>query len=209
MSTTSASTISVLSMTYRTPVPLVDRPGCLFCFFFFFFSGALVSAETPPWENPETLDVTIEPFRPEASNSFFLASSCASSFLPFRSCSNFHISFCPSYFWSFRFNTQLHILSLCFFSILCLLGQVDRLLMQLLDFSHQLLHLCGEGSDDGLWNWSTQGGRGRGLTRLQEGDWHQNRISPKLGQEFLLPELVPPPLAGPLAWNTHRISLWL
>ena len=88
------------------------------------------------------------------------------------------------------------------FSILCLLGQVDMLPTHLLDFSLQLLHLCGEGSDDGLWNRSTQGGRGRGLTRLQEGDWHQNRISLKFGQEFLLPEFVPPPLAGALVLET-------
>ena len=43
---------------------------------------------------------------------------------------------------------------------------------------------------------------GRGLARLQEGDWYQNRISPKLGQEFLLPELVPSPLAGAFVLET-------
>ena len=56
------------------------------------------------------------------------------------------------------------------------------------------------------WWWPLEmvhpGWQGRGLTRLQEGDWHQNRISPKLDQEFLLPELVHPPLAGALVLKT-------
>ena len=82
------------------------------------------------------------------------------------------------------------------FSILCLLGQADMLLMQPLDFSHHLLKLCSKGSGHAFKNWSTQDSRGRGLARLQEGDWYQYRNSPKLGQEFLLPELFAPPLAG-------------
>ena len=88
------------------------------------------------------------------------------------------------------------------FSILCLLGQADMLLMQPLDFSHHLLHLCSEGSGNAFKNWSTQDSRGRGLSRLQEADWYQNRISPKLGQEFLFPEPVPPPLAGVFVLET-------
>ena len=88
------------------------------------------------------------------------------------------------------------------FSILCFLGQADMFLMQSLDFSHHLLHLCSKGSGHAFKNWSTQDIRRRGLVRLQEGDWYQNRISPKLGQEFLLPELVPPPLAGAFVLET-------
>ena len=38
----------------------------------------------------------------------------------------------------------------------------------------------------------------RGLARLQEGHWHQDRIIPELGQKPFLPEPVPPPLAGVL-----------
>ena len=82
------------------------------------------------------------------------------------------------------------------YSILCLLGQADMLLTQSLDLSHHLLHLYSKGSGHAFKNWSTQDSRGRRLARLQEGDWYQNRISPNLGQEFHLPELVPPPLAG-------------
>ena len=88
------------------------------------------------------------------------------------------------------------------FSILCLLGQADMLLMHSLDFSHYLLHLCSKGSDHAFKNWSTQDSRERGLARLQEGDWCQNRISPKCGQEFLLLEPVPPPLAGAFILET-------
>ena len=40
-----------------------------------------------------------------------------------------------------------------------------------------------------------QGDRGRRLVRLQEGDWHQERIPLELGQKLLPPEPVPP-----LAW---------
>ena len=57
------------------------------------------------------------------------------------------------------------------FSILCLLGQADVLLMKPLDLTHHLLHLCSEGSGNAFKNWSTQDSRGRGLARLQEGDW--------------------------------------
>ena len=40
------------------------------------------------------------------------------------------------------------------------------------------------------------------MARLQEGDWHQDRITPKLGHELLLPELVSPPLAGAFVLET-------
>ena len=40
--------------------------------------------------------------------------------------------------------------------------------------------------------------RVRGLARLKERYWHQNRILPELCQEPPLPEHVPPPLAGTL-----------
>ena len=62
--------------------------------------------------------------------------------------------------------------------------------------------MCDEGSGDGSVDRYTQGNRERSLARLQEGDWHQDRISPKLGQELLLSELVPPPLAGDLVLET-------
>ena len=42
----------------------------------------------------------------------------------------------------------------------------------------------------------------RGLARLQEGNWHQNRILPELYQELLLPEPVPPALAWALVLIT-------
>ena len=62
---------------------------------------------------------------------------------------------------------------------------------------HQLLCLCGEDSGDGSMDWSTQGDRGRGLARVQEGDWYQERIPLELGQKLL-----PPPLAGALVLET-------
>ena len=65
-----------------------------------------------------------------------------------------------------------------------------------------MLHMYDEGSGDGSVDWCTQGNRGRGLARIHKGDWLQDRISPKLGQELLLPELVPPPLAGALVLVT-------
>ena len=147
----SASTISVLSMTYSTPVSLV-RTGQGVSFVSFSFSFWVPLSQLK--HHPET---TLKHWIwPEASNSFFLASSYASSsFLPFRSCSNFHISFCTSYFWVLQVQYPIIHSFPLLFSIFCLLGQVDTLLMQLLDFSHQLLHLCGEGSDDDLCNWST------------------------------------------------------
>ena len=36
------------------------------------------------------------------------------------------------------------------------------------------------------------------MVRLQEGNWHKERISLEFGQELLLPELVLPPLTGAL-----------
>ena len=45
-------------------------------------------------------------------------------------------------------------------------------------------------------------GRGRRLARLKKGNWHQDRILPELSQKLLLPEPVPPPLAGDLVLVT-------
>ena len=59
-----------------------------------------------------------------------------------------------------------------------------------------------EGSGDVSADWCTQGDRGRSLARLQEGNWYQDGISTKLGWELLLPEPVPPPLAGALVLVT-------
>ena len=151
-------------VTYSTPACLVGAGQGVSCLFFFFFVEALVSAEAPPWDNPETLDAAIGPFRPEASNSFFLASSCASSsFLLFRSCSNLQIS---GRYLMPLVHKIMHPIRHPFpflFSILCLLGQADTLLMQSLDFSHHLLHLCSKGSGHAFKNWSTQDSRKKGI----------------------------------------------
>ena len=48
----------------------------------------------------------------------------------------------------------------------------------------------------------TQGYRGRGLTRLQEGNWHKERISLEFGLEPLLPGPVQSLLTGTLALAT-------
>ena len=186
------------------------RPGCLFCLFFFFFVGALVSAETLPWDNPETLDMTTGSFRPEASISFFLASSCASSsFLSFRSCSNFQNSFCTSYFWSFRSNTQL--LTLCLY------------------FQHPLPpRLSGYASDTAYlfqpppplspwwrqWQWPVelvhpgQQGKGidqapgRGLVPRGDPSWAWTKTSPSWA-------CLSSSCWGSCTCNSHKTSLWL
>ena len=99
-------------MTYSTPVPPV-RTGKGVSFVYFSFSYWVPLSQLK--HHPQTLDGTIGPFRPEASNSFFLAFSCtSSSFLLFRSCSNLQISAFISCLWSIRSCTQLDILSLSF-----------------------------------------------------------------------------------------------
>ena len=81
-------------MTYSTPAYLLKAGQGVSCLFFFFL-GALDSAEAP-FDNPETLDDTTGPalFRPEASISLFLALNCPSYlFFLLHSCSIlFHIA---------------------------------------------------------------------------------------------------------------------
>ena len=199
----SASTISVLNMTYSTPVPLVRAgQGVSFVCFSFSFWVPLSQLKHHPETTLKHWVWLLDPLDQKLPTLFSWPQAVSAPLFTIQ------ILFQLPYF-------LLHIILLVLqvqypithsvpllFSILCLLGQVDKLLMHLLGFSHQLLHLCGEGSDDGFWDRSTQDGRGWGLTRLQEGDWHQNRSSPKLGQEFLLPELVPPPFAGALVLET-------
>ena len=75
---TSATTISVLSMTYSTHALCKGRPGCL-CLPFFFFLWGVPGPTESPFANPETLEVTNGPvfLRPEAS-----VMSCSSSSFP-------------------------------------------------------------------------------------------------------------------------------
>ena len=200
----SASTISVLNMTYSTPVPLVREGQGVSLFFAYPFSFLVPLAQLK--HHPETTLKhwvwLLNPLDQKLPTLFSWPQAVPAPLFTIQ------ILFQLPYFF-------LHIILLVLqvqypithsvpllFSILCLLDQVDKLLMQLLGFGHQLLHLCREGSDDGFWDRSTKDGRGRGLPRLQEGDWHQNRSSPKLGQEFLFPELVLPPLAGALVLET-------
>ena len=191
-------------MIYSTPASLVMAgQGVSFVCFSFFFVGALVSADAPSRDNPETLDTAIGPFRPEASNSFFWLPAVP----------------VPLFYYSGLVPTSqiscLYLIPLVhkimylirhpfpfLFSILCLLGQADMLLMQPFNFSQHLLHLCSKGSGHVFKNWSTKDSRGRDWPGSRKGMWHQNRSSPKPGQEFLLPELVPPPFAGALVLET-------
>ena len=200
----SASTRSVLSTTYSTPVPLVrEGQGVIFVSFSFSFWVPLSQLKHHPETTLKHWVWLLAPLDQKLPTLFSWSQAVPVPLF-------YHSDLVPTSifpfahhtFWSFRSNTQLTHSVPLLFSILCLLGPVDKLLMHLLGFSHQLLHLCGEGSDDDFWNRSTKDGRGRGLTRLQEGDWHQSRSSPKLGQEFLLSELVPPPLAGALVFET-------
>ena len=46
-----------------------------------------------------------------------------------------------------------------------------------------------------------QGNRGRGLVRLKEGNWHQERISPEFGQELL-----PEPVLPPFTWASVLVT---
>ena len=91
--------------------------------------------------------------------------------------------------------THLLPLPLSLTSLLC---QVIWLMTKIFCVPHHLLWLCNEGSGDGRTDRTTQGHRGRGLARLQEGNWHKERISLKFSQEPLLPENVSSPLTGTL-----------
>ena len=89
-------------------------------------------------------------------------------------------------------------LFLLLLSLLCLLGQPVSPLTKTPYLLFNLMDLFEQGGLHGSQDRSTQGDRVRGLARLKERYWHQNRILPELCQEPLLPEHVPPPLAETL-----------
>ena len=110
---------------------------------------------------------------------------------------------------SSNFNPKVHLLvqevpnpvSNLFPLLLSLLYLLDQLVSPLMKPPYLLFNLMDlfeQGGLHGSHDWSTQGDRVRGLARLKKRHWHQNRILPELGQEPLLPEPVPPPLAGTL-----------
>ena len=83
-------------------------------------------------------------------------------------------------------------------SLLCLLSQLVSSLKKTPYLVFNLMDLFEQGGLQGSQDWSTQGDGVRGLARFKERYQHQNRILPELCQEPLLPEHVPPPLAGTL-----------
>ena len=190
-------------MTYSTPASFV-RAGqhVFFVYFSFFFLGVHGPAEAP-FDIPRTLTDTLGArLKPEASNTSFLASSCASSsFLTFQ------VLFQLFYFTSHNLPQVLHLpthLLPLLLSITSLLCQAVPLVTQILHVPHHLICLCHEGSGDGRRERTAQGHRGKGLARLQEGNWHKERIYLELGQEPLLPEPVQSPLTGTFVLVTPK-----
>ena len=195
----SASTIILPRMAYNTPVPLLMAgQGILgFCLPFFFLC-ALVPAAAP-LDNPGSLEVITGPVfpRPEASTL-----SCSSSILLcFRSCPSLYNS--PFTSTSGLLNHWPNNSSFPTLSQLCLSPGLYGATGDAVASFHPPFPLPTWWRQ---WWWQPElvhpGWRGRGLTRLKEGNWHQERISPEFGQELLLPELVPPPFAGALVLVT-------
>ena len=90
-----------------------------------------------------------------------------------------------------------HLLPLLF-SLTSLQCQVVSLMTKIFHVLQHLLCLCHEGSVDCRTDRTTQSHRRRGMARLQEGNWHKERICLKLCQKPFLPEPVPSPLTGTL-----------
>ena len=133
----SASTISVLNMTYSTPVPLVrEGQGVSWVYFSFSFWLPLSQLKHHSETTLRHWMWLLDPSDQRLPTLFFLASSCASSsLLLFRSCSNLQISAFISCLVVHKITHPIRHPFPFLFSILCLLGQADMLLMQPLDFS--------------------------------------------------------------------------
>ena len=210
----SASTISVPNMTYgthtydlHTPASLV-RAGQGVSFVCFSFSFWVPLSQLK--HHPETLDVTIGPFRPEAFWLFFLASSCASSsFILFRSCSNLQISACISCLWSIRSHTQLDIHFLSFSASFALWAKQ-------VCFWYSLL-ISATTSSISVAKAVAMLSRTGPPRTPGEGDWPGSRkgIGTRIGSLLNLAKnfsfLGCPSSScwGFCTWNPHRRSLWL
>ena len=183
----SASTISVLSMTYSTLSLLWGqaRVSLGFCLPFFFFFGC-------PWLSWSTLR---QPWntggdywgktKTRGLQLFFLASRCASStFLLFGSCANLQISAFTSCLWSIRSCIQLNILFLCSSaSSASWAKQIHFCCSLFISATISVVKAVMMASRTGPPRAAQEGN----WPGSRKGDWHQNRISPKFGQEFLLP----------------------
>ena len=169
----SASTTSALSMTYSTPALLVRAGQGVFLFLFLFCFGCTWlswSTHGHPW-SPDWYSRC----KTRGLQHFLLASSCASSsFLLWSSCSKLSNSPLTT---DLRFPHLLtHLLPLLF-SLTSLLCQAVPLMTKILHVLQHLLCLCHEGSGNGRTDRTTQSHSRRGMARLQEGNWHKERIS--------------------------------
>ena len=183
-------------MTYSTPALLV-RAGQGVFFVSFSFWVHLAQLKHPLTSQEPWLILQVQNQRPP-------------TFLFWPQAVPAHLS----YFWPLAQTLQLsshnwpqvphlltHLLPLLF-SLTSLLCQVVPLMMKIFHVLQHLLCLCHEGSGDGRTDRTSQSHRRRGMARLQEGNWHKERISLKLCQKPFLPEPVPSPLTGTLVLVT-------
>ena len=176
-------------MTYSTPALLVRAGQGVF--FFFFLGCTWLSWRTHghPW-SPDWC------FRCKTrglQHFFSGLKLCQLIFLTFELL--LQALQLTSHNWPQVLHLLAHLLPLLF-SLTSLLCQAVPLMTMIFHVFQHLLCLCHEGSGNDRAYRTTQGHRGRGLVRLQEGNWHKERISLKLCQKPLLPEPVPPPLTG-------------
>ena len=193
-----ACTISVLSMTYSTSVSLVRAgKGVFFVYFSFSFWVHLAQLKHPltlleswliPWVQnqrpptfifgPQAVPALLFYFSGHVPSFLFCFSQLTSNPAPAHTSSPTpSLPYQPPVPGSPTDDTDLHVL-------------------------HHLLCLCPEGSGNGRTDRTTQGHTRRGLGRLQEGNWHKERISLELAKEPLLPEPVLSPLTGILVLVT-------
>ena len=167
-------------MTYSTPASLVRAGQGAFLFIFLFLGCAWPSWSTlwHPWNTgwySECKTRGLQHFSSGLKLCQLFICTFQVLFQPF---------FLTSHNWPQVLHLPSHLLPLLL-SLTHLLCQVVPLMTLILHVPH-LLCLCHKGSGDGRTDRTTQGHKGSGLARLQEGNWHKEGISLEFGQEPLL-----------------------